>query len=185
MSIDTERKFFDFQATATDLVAAGAVIHLTSIAEGADPNQRIGRSVRCKSLVLRTHTQLPDNLDVLTQSVRYMILIDKQPNGALATNTDILQSTVSPFNILSVLQPANFKRFRVLRDFTVVMNRDSRNLVVTKHFIRLNLQPRWGSAGSSIGDIATGALLLFIVTDNAVMTNSPQSSILTRLRWVG
>lgn len=186
MSVDTENKYLDFFATATNIINTGTVVLLNGIDEGSDPTQRIGRSIRMKSLLLRTRTITSDNAAVIAQVMRYMVVLDKQPNGVLANADEILNDISDNLAVpLTPLLPANFKRFRVIRDFNVVMNKEGRNLVVTKHFIRMNIKPRYGTGGATITDIATGALLLVVLSDDSVATNAPVSSVYTRLRFVG
>lgn len=186
MSVDTENKYLDFFATAANITNSGTVVLINGIDEGVDPTQRIGRSCRLKSLLLRTRSITSDQTAVIAQTLRYMVVLDKQPNGALATAADILADVSDNLAApLSPLLPANFKRFTVYLDFNVVMNKQGRNLVVTKHRLRLNVKPRWGTAGATIADLSSGALLLVVVSDDSTATNAPVSSVFTRLRFVG
>ncbi len=106
---------------ATILVNSNAEASLCRIAQGNSESERIGRKVTIRSINWRfnidtgiqTDTAAPNN-----DTVRVILYLDKQCNGAAATAAQILASAdFQSFNNL-----ANKSRFRTLMDRTYTLN---------------------------------------------------------------
>ncbi len=118
-----ELKFFDV-AIDDAVVAATAAIAIDScvkIAQGTTENTRIGRKCTVKSINWHFTVQLAGGVATTTSSdvVRVLLYLDKQCNGATATNANILED-ITDFQSFNNL--ANKNRFRTLMDRTYALN---------------------------------------------------------------
>ncbi len=117
--LDGELKFNDEVLNSTTIAAGTAIFDgsMNGIGQGTSETQRIGRKCTIRQINFRytlTLNLLTDSAVPTNDVVRIMVYLDKQANGAIATNTDILDGvTVHSFNKLS-----NKSRFRTLMDRT-------------------------------------------------------------------
>lgn len=122
-----ELKFIDFN-TEDAMIAAGGTIMVNAdaeasfvrIAQGDGESNRDGRKCCIKKICWRYRVQLADagTAGTATETVRVIMYLDKQTNGAAATVTDILEADdFQSFNNL-----ANKSRFRILYDQTLTIN---------------------------------------------------------------
>lgn len=122
---DAEHKFHDIDIDDA-VVAAGVQVNpqaLLIIPEGNGESQRIGRKITIKKIGWRFTLTLPTTATAANTSdtLRIMLIHDKQCNGALPIAGDILDvDTYRSFNNL-----ANSSRFRVLMDRTYSLNSPS------------------------------------------------------------
>ncbi len=120
----SELKFHDVDYDDS-VVAAGAVVNtagsLNLIAQGVTESTRVGRKCTIMSIGCRydiTLPQIADSSPGFGDVIRVIVYLDKQTNGAIAANTDILETAdYQSFNNLS-----NKSRFRILHDKTFDMN---------------------------------------------------------------
>ncbi len=110
-----EMKFHD--VTVDDGVVAASMNVQTAllvIPEGNGESDRVGRKITIKKIGWRYEVLLPTTATAADTSdvVRVMMILDKQANGALGTNTSVLEDDdYQSFNNL-----ANSKRYRILMD---------------------------------------------------------------------
>lgn len=123
-AIAQELKFLDSSHDDNPIPSAGQVIgSVNLIAQGVTQSTRVGRKCTIKAINWHWCVGLPARTDVATpptvnDTVRVMMILDKQCNGAAATVTDVLfTADWQSFNNLS-----NSNRFRVLYDKTVDLN---------------------------------------------------------------
>lgn len=126
-----ELKFLDQDIDDAAIATGGTVFlngsteaSLLRIPEGNGESERIGRKVTVRSINWRFDITLPELVAQATppagDTVRVILYLDKQANGAAAATTDILETNdYQSFNNL-----ANSKRFRTLMDRTYAINWD-------------------------------------------------------------
>lgn len=156
----------------------GTVIYLNDIAGNDSLAGRDGLQVRLKSLQMRLTSEV--NVSDVDTFVRIMVVIDKQPQGALPSITDILEST----SITSVRNLSFRKRFVILKD-TVQKLRSgavSNNIQFMRLYKRLDMKSIYNSTGSGISNIESNGLFLVLFSDEA--TNPPTISGTTRVRYL-
>lgn len=115
-----EMKFLDTTVAQTTVAAAGTVLSssLNVVPQGDQQSERIGRKITIKSIHLRGRSILPAG--AAYDTLRLIVYVDTQTNGAAATAADILQGaapTLESFNNME-----NAGRFRVLKDWYYNMN---------------------------------------------------------------
>ncbi len=119
-----ELKFHDLDIDDATIASNGTIVSdsVNKIPQGVTEVQRVGRKCFLRSVNWRFNIRLPEGTAVTTTSdtVRVLLYLDKQANGATAAITDILESDdYQSFNNL-----ANKSRFRTLMDRTYELNTD-------------------------------------------------------------
>ncbi len=116
------------------------------------------------------------------QFVRYMVVLDKQPNGLTPAWTDVLVST----SVQSQLNLSNQSRFRVLLDRLVYLNAAAEPGSGSDQSFSLSLgdvvQYNSGTAGT-VADIATNSLYLFTLSTAPAGQTAGLSTGVARLRY--
>lgn len=135
-----EMKYFDTERSATALTAAaawagtefppnvGTPTSLCIPTVGAAINQRIGRAVHVYKIKVRGQINIPNlanqTAGLSAANVRLLLVQDMQTNGAQAQGEDIMTAPTGATAILAVdtyQSLANFGRFRVLKDKTIML----------------------------------------------------------------
>lgn len=158
---------------------ASVITCLNQVARGDDYNERIGRSIKNVSVQLNFDA-FHNTTDTSTfTTLRWMLLIDKEANGAVPVITDLLSNDTTT----SMRNLTNRRRFIILKDARILLdnNRESRSV---KYFRRLNLKTIFnqGDAGT-VADIDSGSLILILQT-NAAETYKPLVQITSRVRFI-
>lgn len=152
---------------------------LNQVARGDDYNERVGRSIKNVSVQLKMDAFHNTTDSATFTIIRWILLIDKEANGAVPSTTDLLtaEDTTSMRNL------TNRRRFIILKDARIMLdnNRESRSV---KYFKRLNLKTIFnaGDAGT-VADIDSGSLILMFIT-NAASDKKPLIQISSRVRFI-
>lgn len=178
----SELKFVDTSnigvAPASGVMTLGALCN--GLVPGSGANNRIGRKIVMKSILLRWSIALSPTT---TQggTFRVMIVYDKQANATAPAVTDILLSA----NYTSQMNLSNRDRFVVLADvITDPISAGGNYSISGKLFKKLNLETMYnpGVAGT-IGDITTGSLYVLIGNNGTFATAQPVITYETRVRY--
>lgn len=173
-----ELKFKDRASAQTilDSVDTWDVINATSllngIGSGAGANQRIGRKLTMKSLMLRWSFYLNPNANVLATGgspLRIVVFYDKQANASPATIADLFTSDI--YNSNNNLD--NRDRFVILADiYTDPISSVGDVAVSGKRFIKLNHEVIFnnGDTADDIGAIQTGAVYITFAQTGGLKT---------------
>jgi len=172
-----EKKYIDVTVNAS-FTSAGALTLLNGCIPGSDAINRIGRRIKMKSLLLRLSCNVgatPTN-DV----VRFMVVYDRQANGAAPAATDILTG-------ISALNPNNLNnraRFITLLDWIQAMDTVGPTIVQKVVFIRKDLVTTFnaGTAGT-VADIQTGSLYVLNCGNNAAGVTATTLVCRSRVRF--
>lgn len=153
------------------------ITELNDVQQGAAFFERIGSKIVIKSI----HLGLTLNATTATTmgSARVMLLYDRQSNGASPAFADLLRINTAGAAILtSGLNMQNKSRFLILRD--QYFNLDPAQSLF--HTLNWHVKGRWETefkaSGNTIGDIATGSLLLVVFSGvilggGDIMMNDP------------
>ncbi len=180
--VGAELKFHD--VTADDaLVAAGGGItqSLNLIAQGITESTRVGRKCTIKSIFWRAQFDLPSQDAQATpnngDTVRIIIYLDKQANGATAAITDILETN----DWKSFKNLANQQRFVYLMDRMVTVNystlaSDGAGVVSQSAVMRdftwykkCNIPIEFSSTTGVIGEIRSNNLGMLVISATATL----------------
>lgn len=189
--LNTEKKVIETSGTPTQV--GGTVTLLNALAQGTAVNQRVGQSVRFTSLSLRVAFA---NTNAETIWMRYLLVRDDAPNGAIATVGQILQNgnSVQSFRNLDYT-----KRFKILEDKVLTLPEASSTIGYpgsgfNNIFLDLeNMQGRIKNKSKSesnyglsnlgtIADISKGAYYLVLCTSAAA--NNVTFSYQSRMRYI-
>lgn len=167
----------------------GNITLLNGIATGTDYTNRVGRKVVMKSLLLRVNF-FPYTTGTIAalagENLRFLVVYDCQPNGALPAITDILNSA-------GPNEPNNLNqrdRFKVIADFNITtpsfttttgaLTLGSPRMFFKKIYKKMNMDVIFNGTGSTVASIQTGSLVVAQISGNQYY-----SSIYTsRVRFV-
>ncbi len=117
----TELKFFDLEINDTAIGVTGSLFDsINKVKQGTGEEERTGRKMTIKKINWHYNIVLP-KLDGgssanLGTTVRVILYLDKQANGATATAADILEDNDVAVNYQSYNKLSNKNRFRILMD---------------------------------------------------------------------
>lgn len=147
-----------------DAPASGTLYNVTQVANGVDANSRIGRTVTATSFEWVASL----SAYATANAVRMLIILDRQPNGAIPAVSTILTS-----NTVAALQnPDTEMRFEILWDESVACM-GSGQIVHRK--IPLHFETQYKGATSGTASIATNELYFWV---------ADQLNVLSKLSWV-
>lgn len=164
---------------AIDCDSTGFVLLLNGIATGFSIDQRLGREVLMEAVHVRVAASVTASTGT-DQLQRWMIVYDKQSNGAALTVTDVLDSAhpSSPLNL------ANIARFSIIADHEYTLNASAEPGSKKFFDVELPLRRRSifnaGTAGT-VADISTGSLYLITVGTNPAGVTAGQLQLSTRV----
>lgn len=110
-----EKKFHDFAFTSNNTSVSGQIIaSLNLVAQGTTEVTRIGRSINISAIQMRYQLNMQENTDAdrVSDTVRVMLIQDRQANAAAPAVLDVLETAT----ILSYNNLANRGRFVTLFD---------------------------------------------------------------------
>lgn len=180
-----ELKTIDINPTAqtiagTDFDTTGTRYLLNGTSIGSAINQRIGRKIVGKKLLLRIQfytNYLDTNLGALSKGAgvtwRMMVVYDKQANGGSLDATDLIGPTVPgglPFSLgdARMIRTNNLnyrERFIVIRDKVIDTNEQRPCVTYKKQIYLKDLETTFQADAGIAADIATGSLWLLVWND--------------------
>ncbi len=178
-----ELKFLDVAVIDDTVASAGAIVtSLNLIPQGITENTRIGRKCTIRKIGWYMQWDLPaingTGAAPSGDTVRYILYLDKQCNGAAAGITDILESAdFQAFNNL-----ANKGRFKTLLDRTVSLNysastgaggaadNDYAAVVSTDEFHhKCNIPIEFNAAAGALTEIRSNNLGILLISSGQIM----------------
>ncbi len=173
-----ELKFHDVDLDDA-VIAAGANVtaSINLIGQGVTESTRVGRKCTIKSINWRFNILLPTSATVGRQeTVRIILYLDKQANGATAANTDVLESAdYQSFNNLS-----NKSRFRTLMDRQYELVTDSAgdgttndsgvDVINDTFFKKCNIPIEFDATTGAITEIRSNNIGVILLAKNGTAT---------------
>nr|WAE42725.1 MAG: capsid protein [Cressdnaviricota sp.] len=157
----------------------GGLCELNAMQQGATAHDRIGNKVVVTGIDVRCSVIGGSALQPACNLVRFLIIYDKQPNGAFPTFGDILQRSANGGGSTFASGPnvSNLSRFKILSDKTKCLTLGGTYTIPYRTSISgLKLDVEYRTSTGAIGDITTGAIYFMIFNDgggNAVTTTAP------------
>ncbi len=190
-----ELKFFDSTNTNATIGTTGAITgSINLVPQGIAENQRIGRKIQVRSIACRWWYNLPilqDQADIGSgDTLRIIVFLDRQANGANAAVTDILETA----QIESYLNLANKNRFQILMDRKFTLNRqvavtDGTNQSTTPLFQfntqwynKYNIPVEFDSTAGAITEVRSNNFAMLYISQNGKVGVGTQR---TRIRYDG
>lgn len=129
LSSMSERKYLDYTVTKTDFnttYPSGVTYGISQIAEGSDFNNRVGRAIKYKYVMVDLFCFMDTAASPNTAiPFSFHVVMDKQPNAVLATYDNVFDLSVIANGYAAFKNIAtNEERFQILRtiDDTVDLN---------------------------------------------------------------
>lgn len=144
--------------TATALANVWSVgVLMNGMNQGTSLNTRIGSKVLWKKLMFRYR----DTTLAANHSIRFLVVYDKQSNGAAPLITDVLQTdSIISFNNLN-----NRDRFITVIDDTITPDiTNSNSGLIGMYSRKINLETIYNGNTGLITDINSGAFYYFVST---------------------
>lgn len=174
--INVEHKYLDVSNSTTYDNTIGSEL-LNGMGQGTTSITRTGDTVKWTSLLIRMSFNLHASA---TQSrIRVLIYRDKQTNGALIADDNILASSTN------ILAPRNLdydKRLKVYKDFVVMINTDRPEKQLKIYIGKLKFHTRYVDGNATISSISTNSMCIAIMSDEA--TNMPTVGYYCRMRFI-
>lgn len=173
-----ELKLIDATTYAgTTLTTTMTTLHMTAIAQGDAINQREGNEAELDSIEYR----LSFNSGDATQIIRYLIVSDRQCNGATFAQTDLFANATDP---TSALNEDNKSRFVVHEDQIFSLDTLAHPLKVFANRVKLRRASKvyFTGSGNAIGNLKSNALFMVFVSDSGGVPN-PSLYGDVRLYW--
>lgn len=190
----TELNFVDTTINSSAVSTTPYSVLCNGVAAGSSASQRIGRRITIKSIEFRG-VAAPGAAAHTSSASRHVLVLDKQPNSALATYADVYDTTpgVTPYNVRNI---SNAPRFQVLWDSGVVCingndttagQQTANTEVGLNVYKRCNIPVQFTAAGgATIGDISTNSLVWISIGEYAAASNYEQSIRgVLRIRYEG
>lgn len=177
--LNVEVKNFDVQITSLALTQTPIIRQISNIPTGDTTNTRDG--AQCKMVGINVNYELLVNPTTPRTSVRVILIIDKQTNQAIYTDSDFLEDATVLDNIISPRNLNNKHRFTVLSDRVHMLSLD-RPAIVVRSYFKKDVLLRFDASTPSIADLTQNSISLMLITNEA--TNVPSITLFTRLRFV-
>lgn len=192
---ELKEKTIDFTHNAS--LTANIGTPLVIVAEGAAPNERVGRKLLIRHLFVRLALQpIPSaNDDALALWGRILIVHDKQANGATPNSDQVLQVlSGSELNAFQNLE--NGGRFKILADRRVRLG--GQNLLsgngtvdliehVSINLTNLNIVQEYGGTTANIVNVKSDNIILYLISDSTQQFGATkpvmQGAVVSRVRY--
>lgn len=173
-----ELKSVEVGAGAQECSTTAVITLINGVATGDDINNRDGRKFTMKSILVRGTINV--GATPTGAAYRWMIVYDKQANGAAPVIGDILNVS----SMLGCNNLSNRDRFIIIADKTGFLEATGTIVRTIKKFINCNLETVCSGTTNGIASIATGSLFLVTLGNLATGVTAPNLNVLTRVRFV-
>jgi len=152
------------EISAPPVYAGVGWLVLNDMLVGTAGYERVGSRVMCTSV--EVEMVLNGLTTAAIGTVRYIIVVDKQPNGAGFTIGDLLQDNIAGgISFQSGMNMANKNRFQIMRDSYVTI--DPQNTVKhEKCYVKCRVPTDYVQGGGGIASITTGGIHLIVFAEN-------------------
>lgn len=166
--------------TATAISATAFISSLDVMAQGDTDATRSGNLIRVKSIQWEGFATI--HASAANTSLRIMVILDKQSNGANPGLSDILNDPSAGDAIVSSRNIDGMHRFVVLYDRKFVLSQTGQGIVKWKFYKKCSLPIRYDGNAGDITDLASNNILLVMVSNEP--TNSPAITHSGRIRFI-
>jgi len=188
-----EKKFIDTTGT-TNVPETGTISLLNPLGQGTSVVTRIGQKIVIRSIDLRVRVSGAPNSatpTVYANMIRVLLVWDNQPNGTLATPSDIIEDLTAGTGVIAPQQKIYITRFRILWDKKFMLT----NLVgansptekvndMDQYYKKTRLQVGYADSNNGdITDIITGAIYLLAVGQHTAAANQGILEYFSRIRF--
>ncbi len=174
--INTEFKTNDIVASTT-ITTTPLISNINGLATGDQFNTRDGRVVRWKSVEVMLNISM--HTTPIEDSIRIMVVIDKQPNEIVMVIGDLLTATT----MQGLKNLDGRRRFIILKDTTLDVSVGKGTNITWKWYKKIDMKSIYDdSDAGSIVDLTTNAMYLVLFGTEA--TNGMTVGRSTRMRFI-
>lgn len=187
----SETKFVTNANIGFSMAPLGQTVALSTIAQGTNFNQRIGNHVTSKYVHFRICVQIGAAATGTSADCcyRFSVVLDKQPNGALATFGTIWDTAVAD-GALALRNAAQYgDRFRVLKEVHGTINYNGNSVSFHDEYINLEMldekfrRAEFLSSGATVGDWSSNQILFAFACGDAGAGPTPVPTISYNVRY--
>lgn len=157
--INTEKKYFDTDTSGVTLPTSttGTVTCINGMGQGDDNNERIGRSIRIKSVHVKGAVEL--NALATKDFIKVAVVLDHQTNGSAPGYSGIYDMSVNgaAYAYRSMSTP---NRFRVLATRMIPLAKGGSEIKTFNMNIPCDIHTKYQTAGSGVASINSDGLFL-------------------------
>lgn len=182
-----ERKVIDTANAVYQVNTTGSVTLVNGVATGTDYTDRIGRRVNVTAIQMRGWLTYEGTSAAIGSLARVMLVEDMQPNGVIATPSDIL-TELRPESFMNM---NNRERFKVHYDAQVALGPydlslgfGSPSVRSLKCYKKVNIPVVFEGTAATIGSISSGAIYLFVIGSLPSGTGDVNLRATCRMRFV-
>lgn len=157
---------FSSAASAEPGAAFLGMTELNCVQQGAAFYQRIGTKITIKSI--RVSFDIAGVTSPAIDVVRWALVYDRQPNAAFPAIADIFSNNSGTATSYGSVNMVNRSRFQIIRDQEVAIDPAQQQVAHVDSFCKGNWESEFKASGNTIGDIATGSILLIIGVSSVV-----------------
>lgn len=178
-----EKKYQDVDIDAVAAGAAGTFLNTGSfclIGQGTTKNTRIGNKINICNWNMHGVVYLPSSATIVADTMRIIVGIDKQANGATAAVTDVLE--VAEYDSFRAMDSVD--RFKVLKDKWITLNPQVSGAAtgsINRHFKinikNLNLPVHYSSTTGAITELRSNNLFVLLIAQVGNATMDMQSRV--------
>lgn len=178
-----EKKYQDVDIDAVTISTGGVFLNTDSfvkIAQGTTKNTRIGNKISVCNWNLHGVVTLPEAATQVGETMRIIVGIDKQANGAVPNVTDVLE--VAEYDSFRAMDSVD--RFKILKDKWVTLNIAVASATagsVNRHFKlgfkHLSLPIHYSSTAGAITELRSNSLFVLVIGQIGNCTIDCQSRV--------
>lgn len=179
--INVEYKTYDTENVSLTPNNVSTIAVLSNPSQGDDMNARSGRSIKASSIYVRA--RLTQHASAVVTTIRCIILIDHQCDGALPTESEILDTSATPA-WLTVRNnfTENPKRFTMLVDRTYDLDSVRNRISHLKVYKKLGHHVKFRGTAGATGDLSNGHIFILWVSNET--TNTPGVLYTARFQYI-
>lgn len=178
----------EFKETNTQIdTTVGDSMHaelLNGLSKGTNNNQRMGDSIRIKSIEVNSYAYKNSNFTGIYQRVRRVILLDLQSNAAAPTQNQIFDQAANE----PTLEFRNLdfkKRFVILKDDVVQITQNDPVAAFPKYYYQMNMHTSYdASDNGDVTDISSNAVYVIFISTEGTAADEPSVVSNHRVRYI-
>lgn len=178
--LNVEHKFLDLSLNSQSVSATGLGNNIVNMAQGDTASTRTGDQIKVTSIQFKYYLNI--NASATVSTVRVILVLDRQANGAGINLSQLLQDTTAGLMLMSPLNLDNKYRFKIMYNRIHQMSINGNRAVRGQYFKKHQIKIRYGSNAGTIADLTSRNLILFFISDEA--TNQPLVDCFLRVRFV-
>ncbi len=178
--LNVERKRFDVQISTQAIATTPVIDHMNFILQNVSGTGRNGDQVKTLGSYLTYLVKM--SASAASTQFRFMLVLDKQANGANPAASDILKDVTVTDNIVSRYNLDNKYRFRILYDRVHQLSISGNQSIYVKKWIPHTIKIRFDGEAGDITDLTSSNIITLVVSSES--TNTPVLTLFHRLRYV-